>query len=127
MTDKTLEHLRDVVVAQGISSVVIGDLPSLVIDCVALHPVDGYPSVRYFGQKATNEPLLEVVVRNVLYQVGQDWYNKIQKALDQYINKNYGINSCLLTGSPGFLGADENGFNEWHMLFHVTTFERRDN
>ena len=122
----TLEHLRDKVLELEVSNVVIGDLPSRQLDCVAVRPVDGYPSVRYFQQTATDEPLIECVVRHKLYQTGQTWYTKIQKALDQYISKEHGINGCLLVGSPGYLGADENGFNEWHMLFHITTFERGD-
>lgn len=122
----SIEHLRNIILGVGVEPAVIGGLPSLTIDCVALRPVDGYPSVRYFGQSATDEPLLEVIVRNKSYKTGQSWYSAIKKALDQYRAEDYGIDSCLLTGSPGFLGADENGFNEWHMLFHVTTFERSD-
>lgn len=117
-----LEHLRDKIATLVSSSVVIGDLPSRAINCVAIRPVDGYSSVYYFGKVSSNEPLIEVIVRDRKYQVGQSNYQKIQESLDKYSSEEAGIASCFLTGSPGYLGADEIGFNEWHMVFHVTNF-----
>lgn len=122
MTSSMIEHLRDVVVSVGAANVVIGDLPSLVLDCIALRPVDGYKSTYYFGTDPADEPLIEVVIRNKSYEVGQQLYLATSKALDRYQSEDNGIAACFLTGSPGYLGSDENGYHEWHMLFHVTIF-----
>lgn len=119
-----LEHLQEKIKEVVATSVVVGDLPSRVINCVAVRPIDGYSSVYYFGKVSSNEPLVEVIVRNKKYQEGQVAYQKIQQLLDKYSSEEQGIDSCFLTGSPGYLGADENGFNEWHMIFHLTIFER---
>lgn len=123
MTEASMETLRNEIVALGITNAVIGDLPSLELDCVAISPRTGYPNTYYFGSPTTGEPLLVVVVRNKDYQIGQDWYNKIQKKLDKYSNESVGILSSILTGSPGYLGRDSTGFNEWNMIFHISLVE----
>lgn len=123
MTDTVNTTLRNVVVAAGVDSVYIGDAPSLQLNCVALRPVDGYPSSRYFGKGLMSEPLIEVIVRNQDYQTGQEIYNVVKKTLDKFSDESNGILSCFLTGSPGYLGRDTEGFSEWHMIFHVTVKE----
>lgn len=126
MTDELMKHLQEKIKALDIDNVVLGDLPSRQLDCVALRPVDGYNSTRYFATKTLTEPLLEVLIRNTDYLQGSVWYNVIAKNLDKYVNKDEGIEGCWLTGSPGYLGADENGFGEWHMIFHLTISEGSD-
>lgn len=120
MTEQAIKALKEHILQSGVSPVYIGDLPSLDLECVALKPIDGYANTRYFGATDLDEPLVEVVVRSVSYEVGQQWYNKIKDTLDRYSNRSVGIMSCLLTGSPGYLGKDINNFGEWHMIFHVT-------
>lgn len=128
MIQTVLEHILGIVKPRLYqSNAVIGDLPSRQLNCVSVKPIDGYPSVYYFGMKSSEEPLIEIVVRNADYQVGQTNYEAIKKTLDKYHNDAVGIDSCFLTGSPGYLGADANGFHEWHMIFHITMFERSDN
>lgn len=124
MTNEMLLHFREVLNAAGLPSVVIGELPTRTTNAVALKPTDGYASVYYFGKASSKEPLLEVQIRNQDYATGQTWSNLVEKTLDKYSNAEVGIDSCILTGSPGYLGADENGFGEWHSIFHVTYFER---
>lgn len=123
MTDAAIKSLRNSILSTGISKVVIGDLPALQLDCVAIRPVDGYASTYYFGATSLGEPLIEVIVRNKSYEVGQAWYNGIVQKLDQSMDESVGILSCMLTGSPGYLGRDIEGFSEWHILFHVTLKE----
>lgn len=120
MTEQSIENVRDKLVSLGIDKVVIGDLPSRELNCVAIRPVDGYKSTYYFGMAALAEPLLEVIVRNTDYALGQNYYNLISKNLDKYSATQDGIAACILTGSPGYLGKDETGYNEWHMIFHLT-------
>lgn len=123
MTDDAMKSLRNKVIALGIDKVFIGDPPSLELECVSIRPIDGYPSTRYFGDTDCEEPLIEVLVRAKTYSLGQRWYNIVSNGLDRFSDLNVKILSCLLTGSPGYLGADTNGFGEWHMLFHVTLQE----
>lgn len=123
MTNDMLQQFKELLVGAGLPSVVIGELPSRKIDVIAIQPVDGYASVYYFGKTSSYEPILEAQIRNKDYRTGQDWSETVKKTLDKYSNKAVGIDSCILTGSPGYLGSDENGFGEWHMLFHVTYFE----
>lgn len=123
MTDVVIEALRDKLVAAGIQDVYIGDAPSLQLNCVAIRPVDGYASSLYFGMKSIDEPLLEVIVRNTDYKTGQSTYGVVKNTLDKLVDESVGVLSCLLTGSPGYLGRDVEGFNEWHMIFHVTVKE----
>lgn len=120
MNESVVNHLRDKVASLDIEPVVVGGLPALNINCVALKPNDGYESTRYFGLVASDEPLVEVVIRNESYPVGQAQYLVISKALDMYRNPDESIMSCFLIGSPGYLGADTAGFHEWHLILHLT-------
>lgn len=122
MTNDMLLHFRDVLTQAGLPSVVIGELPTRTMNAVSIKPTDGYASTYYFGRTSSSEPLLEVQIRNQDYATGQLWSELVKGALDKYQNQEAGIDSCFLTGSPGYLGADENGFGEWHTLFHVTYF-----
>lgn len=126
MSRSTAEVLRDVIVTTGIQEVFIGDAPALERECVALRLSDGYESTYYFGKSSIREPLVEIVIRTNLYEKGQQWYTAIRRVLDQYSNQSEGIISCYLTGSPGYLGRDTRGFNEWHMIIHVSRVEGSD-
>ena len=123
MTKDVMEFLRSKLVTAGVKNVYIGDAPSLQLNCVSIRPVDGYASTLYFCSPSMQEPLLEIIVRNDDYLTGQSEYNLIQKTLDKLVDRDIGILSCLLTGSPGYLGKDVEGFNEWHMIFHITVEE----
>lgn len=126
MNEQVMTHLSNLLNSWGISPVVVGDLPSLRRDCVALKPNDGYGNTRYFSTPSLGEPLLEIIIRNSSYPVGQQQYSTISKALDKYRDPNVGIESCLLVGSPGYLGSDAAGFGEWHLVFHFTISERSE-
>lgn len=123
MTDIVGKTLHARIVAAGVKNVYIGDAPSLQLNCVSLRPVDGYPSSRYFGKGLMSEPLVEVIIRNRYYEAGQGIYNTVKETLDKFSDESSGILSCFLTGSPGYLGRDVEGFSEWHMIFHVTVKE----
>lgn len=123
MSDEVMKALRNKIVASGIQDVYIGDAPSLQLECVALKPTDGYASIYFFGRMELAKPLVEVVIRTKAYQLGQSWYDQVKKALDKTNDEEVGILSCVLTGSPGYLGRDLNGFGEWHMIFDLTLKE----
>lgn len=123
MSDEVMKTLRNMLVEAGIENVYIGDTPSLQLECVALRPTDGYSSIYFFGRVELAQPLVEVVIRAKAYQLGQSWYDQVKKALDKSSAESVGILSCVLTGSPGYLGRDLNGFGEWHMIFHLTLKE----
>lgn len=120
MTEKAMLALQKQITDAGIEHTYIGDLPELQMDCIAIRPVDGYPSTVYLGMPATLEPLVEVITRAQRYEVGQEMYNAALKATHNYANEEAGILQCVVTGSPGYLGRDTEGFGEWHFILHVS-------
>lgn len=114
------EVLQDKLQQSGVSPVYISDAPSLQLECVNIRLPDGYASSYYFGKMEIEEPLVEIVIRSKNYEKGANWYSQIKKILDQWSSPDDGVLSCLLTGSPGYLGRDIRGYNEWHMLFHIS-------
>lgn len=124
MTQEIMLDLRQQLLLKGIPTVIIGELVALAPDGVAIRPVDGYPSTRFFGQVALDEPLVEVLLRNKSYVTLSEWAKLSHDALDNYSNSKTGILSSLITGSPGYLGANEKGFHEWHMITHLTLCEK---
>lgn len=123
MTDKTLRSLKEHLITAGLSDVYIGDLPELKLNCISIRPVDGYVSTRYFGKTDIKEPLLEVLIRNTDYATGTLNYNVATETLDKLSDEAAGILSAFVTGSPGYLGRNANGFGEWHFLVHLSLTE----
>lgn len=121
MTNEALQSLRTVIQAvTGATKVYIGDLPELGEDCVAIRPVDGYPSTVYLGMPETLEPLIEVMVRDEDYASGTNNCNNAMKALDGFVDSTVGILLTKVVGSPGYLGRNTNGFGEWHFVVHIS-------
>ena len=121
MTNEALRAMQDLVQAEvGATPVFIGDLPELVEACVAIRPVDGYPSTVYLGMRETFEPLVEVIIRHKDYASGTDVCNKAMKALNGFTDDSTGILLSKVVGSPGYLGRNDNGFGEWHFVVHVS-------
>lgn len=121
MSNEALSSLQAAIkAAVGQADVYIGDLPELDADCVALRPVDGYPSTVYLGMPATLEPLVEVLIRAHAYATGTDMSTQALKAVDGYIDETAGIMMSKVVGSPGYLGRNTNGFGEWHFITHVS-------
>lgn len=121
MTNDALNALQQTIQgAVGATRVYIGDLPELDVSCVALRPVDGYPSTVYLGMPETLEPLVEVIVRDMDYASGTDNCSKAMKALNNFTDNATGILLTKIVGSPGYLGRDVNGFGEWHFIVHIS-------
>ena len=121
MTNDSLTALKTTIQsAIGATPVYIGDLPELDEICVAIRPVDGYPSTVYLGMPETLEPLVEVIVRHTEYASGTDICSNAMKALDGFTAEDVGILLTKLVGSPGYLGRNTNGFGEWHFIVHIS-------
>ena len=121
MTNEALKSLQTVVQASvGATKVYIGDLPELDVNCVALRPVDGYPSTVYLGMPETLEPLVEVIIRDKDYASGTDACSEAIKALNSFSDESVGIILAKVVGSPGYLGRNVNGFGEWHFIVHIS-------
>ena len=121
MTNEALLAIQQRIKAEvGATDVYIGDLPELQVTCVALRPVDGYPSTVYLGMPETFEPLVEVIVRDMDYASGTDTCSKAMKALNNFTDEATGIILSKIVGSPGYLGRDVNGFGEWHFVVHLS-------
>ena len=121
MTNDALQSLQAVIqTAVGATKVYIGDLPELDVNCVALRPVDGYPSTVYLGMPQTLEPLVEVLIRDKDYASGTDACSEAMKALKSFTDESVGILLTNVVGSPGYLGRNVNGFGEWHFIVHIS-------
>ena len=121
MTNEALNALKNTIQGvTGATQVYIGDLPELDENCVAIRPVDGYPSTVYLGMPETLEPLVEVIVRHTEYASGTDICSNAMKALDGFTAEDVGILLTKLVGSPGYLGRNTNGFGEWHFIVHIS-------
>lgn len=124
MSNDILLYFQKVLTEAGLDKVYVGELPTRSIDAVAIKPVQGYNSMYYFGDYVANEPLIEIQIRHRDFYTGQYWSDIAKTSLDKLVNPDENIALCIQVGSPGYLGADSNGFGEWHTLFHVTYFER---
>lgn len=104
---------------------VIGDLPSTSEVAVGIIEYDGATSTEFFG--ATNcsvyNPIVKIVIRHTSYPEGQSWTDTLKDTLHRYHNESIGILSCLMVGTPMYLGRNEQKLHEFQVTFKITIKE----
>lgn len=104
---------------------VIGDLPSTPDAVVGIMEYDGATSTEYFGEtnKSLFNPIVKIVIRHSSYSKGQAWAEKVKDTLHRYHNEDIGILSCLLVGTPIYLGRNEQKLSEFQVTFNISIKE----
>ena len=112
---------------------VIGDLPSTADVVVGIVEYDGDVSTEYFGgsdrtprsqvSKSIFYPIVKIVIRHDTYSVGQAWAEEIQETLHRYHDDSSGILSCLMVGTPIYLGRNEQKLHEFQVTFNISVKE----
>lgn len=104
---------------------VIGDLPSAADVVVGIVEYDGATSTEYFGMKNTSlfNPIVKIVIRHDTYSTGQAWADEVKNVLHRYHNEDKGILSILMTGTPMYLGRNEQKLHEFQVTFNISVKE----
>ena len=104
---------------------VIGDLPSTAEIAVGIMEYDGANSTEYFGRDSKSEfkPIVKIVIRHESYPEGQTWSEEVQNVLHRYRNESIGIQSCLMVGTPMYLGRNEQKLHEFQVTFNISVKE----
>lgn len=112
--------------AELIPFATIGDLPSVQTDSISLVLFDGVANTEYFGGRKGStiyQPVVKFVTRNHSYETSRAWVNSIKDALQRYTdmvtNKDGPILSCLLVGSPIYLGRSNIKLHEFQVTFNL--------
>ena len=104
---------------------VIGDLPSTNNVAVGIVEYDGATSTEFFG--ATNStlfnPIVKIVIRHTSYREGQTWAEEVKDLLHRYRDEDKGILSILISGSPIYLGRNEQKLHEFQATFNISIKE----
>lgn len=104
---------------------VIGDLPSTSDVAVGIIEYDGATSTEFFG--ATNRsvfnPIVKIVIRHSSYPEGQSWADEVKDILHRYRNEDIGILSILMSGTPLYLGRNEQKLQEFQVIFNISIKE----
>ena len=104
---------------------VIGDLPATSDVVVGIMEYDGATSTEYFGaaSKSLFKPIVKIVIRHDSYPTGQAWSDEVQNVLHRYHNEDIGIQSCLMVGTPIYLGRNAQKLHEFQVTFNITVKE----
>lgn len=104
---------------------VIGDLPSTADVVVGIIEYDGATSTEYFGvtSKSLFKPIVKIVIRHTSYSEGQTWADEVKNVLHRYHNEDIGIQSCLMAGTPMYLGRNEKKLHEFQVTFNISIKE----
>ena len=104
---------------------VIGDLPSTSDVVVGIMEYDGATSTEYFGDqnKSLFNPIVKIVIRHTSYPEGQAWADDVKDKLHRYHNEDIGVLSCLMVGTPMYLGRNEQKLHEFQVTFNISTKE----
>ena len=103
----------------------IGDLPSAADTAVSIVEYDGATSTEYFGvsNESLFNPIIKIVIRHTSYPEGQTWAEKVKDTLHRYHNKDIGILSILMAGTPMYLGRNEQKLHEFQVTFNISIKE----
>jgi len=111
----------------------IGDLPSTSSIAVGIIEYDGATSTEYFSASSSERfetishtlfnSIVKIVVRHESYSTGQSWSDEVKEVLHRYHNEYDGILSCLMIGSPIYLGRNEQKLHEFQITFNISTKE----
>lgn len=101
---------------------VIGDLPSTSDVVVGIMEYDGATSTEYFGEQSESlfKPIIKIVIRHSSYQEGQEWAEEVQNTLHRYHDEVVGIQSCLMVGTPIYLGRNTQKLHEFQVTFNIS-------
>lgn len=112
---------------------VIGDLPATAEDVVGIIEYDGATSTEYFGAsdrfayspiaKSLFNPIVKIVIRHSSYSTGQSWADEVKNTLHRLHDEYSGILSCLMVGTPMYLGRSEQKLHEFQVTFNITVKE----
>ena len=104
---------------------VIGDLPSTNETVVGIMEYDGATSTEFFGafNCSVFEPIVKIVIRHTSYPQGQEWADAVKETLHRYHNEDIGILSVLMSGSPIYLGRNEQKLHEFQITFNISIKE----
>lgn len=114
------EKIRDLLPQEW--PLVIGDLPSTADVVVGIIEYDGATSTEYFGRDSKSEfkPIVKIVIRHASYPTGQAWSEVVQNTLHRYHNEDIGIQSCLMAGTPMYLGRNAQKLHEFQVTFNIS-------
>ena len=104
---------------------VIGDLPSTSEIAVGIIEYDGATSTEYFGTVDTSvfNPIVKIVIRHQTYEKGREWAETVKNTLHRYYDGSNGILSCLIVGTPVYLGRNEQKLHEFQVTFNISIKE----
>lgn len=104
---------------------VIGDLPSTNEVAVGIMEYNGATSTEFFG--AVNctvfNPIVKIVIRHTSYPEGQAWAEVLKSTLHRFHDESIGILSCLMVGTPMYLGRNEQKLHEFQVTFNISIKE----
>lgn len=115
------EYLQDLLKSLKLP-ITIGDLPGSTENHISLILFGSYHNSEYMGARECTtiyNPIVRFIIRNISYDEGKTWVEKIQYALHRYHDDR--IISMFLLGSPHYLGRNEQKLHEFQLTFDVQT------
>lgn len=99
------------------TNLTIGDIPSLTEEGVGIILLAGLEDDRYFGKRSLAKPMVQIPIRSKTYQSGMRRAEQIKGDLDGYTDDD--ILQCLISGSPTYLGRNQQKLHELTITFKI--------
>lgn len=104
------------------SEAIVGEMPSLKAEGIALIIYDGDFSTEYFGRKGSEassifNPVLKCLVRHSSYDTAASWIEQLKETLHRYSDDSF--ISILMAGAPAFLGRTTEKLCEFQITFRI--------
>lgn len=113
---KLPEHIKGLLSNQ--SKVFIGDLPSLTEEGVGIVLEAGTENPSYFGDyRSLSSPYIRITIRSREYTSGMNRAESIKQDLDRHTDEH--ILSCIINGSPMYIGRNQQKLHEIQLLFYI--------
>lgn len=115
------EHIVNVL-PELTKPVFVGDMPSVSTEGVAISQYDGNANTEYLGMSTTVfAPIIKVYVRTIDYKEGDSIVQQIKGTLHRRVDDV--MMSCLLVGSPMYLGRGPEKLHEFQLTFNISVEE----
>ena len=116
------EGIRAILPSSMQKHTIVGELPSLKTEGIALIIYDGNFSTEYFGKKSSGatsifNPVLKCLIRHSSYDTAATWIEELKETLHRYSDDNF--LSILLAGTPAFLGRTPEKLCEFQITFNI--------
>lgn len=115
------QHIKELLPDDIKKLTVIGELPSVPRNVIAIMLFSGAGNAEYFACDTVCTPVIKIVARNQSYEQAKHYIEELKMALHRHHDEYF--MSIFMQGYPMYLGKDEQKLHEFQIVFNINVKE----